>query len=125
MKNKIKGQALISLLVFMIIAITVTTGAVFLLISNSINTTKIARGNNSLTVAEAGAENALINLLRDTSYTGETLSVENGEAEVTVTGTNPYLVISKGTDGDFSRTVEVSVEFVNNEMRINSWKEVY
>lgn len=123
--KKHKGQALVSLLVFMIIAITITTGAVFLLISNSINTTKIARGNNALMLAEAGAENALINLLRDPAYTGETLSIGNGDAEVTVSGSNPYTITSVGTDGSFVRTIEVSAQFIDNEMSILSWKEIF
>lgn len=124
MKNQ-NGQALVSLLVFMVIAIVITTGAIFVLISGSVNTSKITQGSDALSIAEAGAENALIRLLRNTSYTGETLVLENGQAVITVTGANPYTIRSVGTHGNFKRTVEVTVQFVNNEMTLTGWEEVY
>lgn len=126
MKNiNLKGQALVSLLVFMLIALAITTGAVFLLISNSINTTKISQGSSALNVSEAGMEIALVKMLRDPSYTGETIEMPNGEALIEVTGSNPYTLVSTGIDGDFVRKIEVSVEFVDNEMSVVSWKEIF
>jgi len=120
-----KGQALISLLVFMVIAIAITSGAIILTISNSINTSKIAVGSDAYAIAEAGVENALLRLLRDPAYTGETLGFPNGEAVVTVVGTDPYIIRSEGTNGNFKRTIEVSVQFVNNKMEVVSWEESY
>ena len=125
MKAKTNGQALVSLLVFMLIAISITTGAVLLLISNSTNTTKISQGGNALAIAEAGAENALIKMLRSPAYTGETVSLSGGEGVVVVTGNNPYLIRSRGTSGNFVRVIEVSVQFTDNKMSIVSWKEVF
>lgn len=125
MKNLQKGQALVSLLVFMIIAISIATGAVLLLITGSVNTTKVAKSSNAQLIAESGAENGLVNLLRRTDYTGETLIFPDGQAVITVTGSNPYTITSTGTSGDFRRRIEVSVEFVNNKMNVLSWREVF
>lgn len=125
MKYIQRGQALVSLLVFMVIAIVITTGAIFVLISGSVNTSKVAQGSDALSIAEAGAENALIRILRDTSYTGETVEFENGDAVITVEGTNPYTITSIGIHGNFRRTVEVTVEFVDNKMTMTNWEEVF
>lgn len=124
MKN-LHGQALVSLLVFMVIAIVITTGAIFVLISGSVNTSKLTQGADALSIAESGVENALIRLLRNSSYTGESMVFENGQSVITVSGTGPYTIRSTGTHGNFKRTVEVTVEFVDNEMTITNWEEIY
>lgn len=126
MNMKQNGQALISLLVFMIIAITITSAAVIITITSTVNTSKVSQGTSAFYIAEAGVENALIRLLRDPSYTGETLVVDGGSTEISVSGTNPYTVVSAGSYGDFLRTVEVTVLFDNNNvMTITNWEELF
>lgn len=123
---KQEGQALISLLVFMIIAITITSAAIVITFTSSVNTSKVSQGTSAFQIAEAGIENALIRLLRDPSYTGETLVVDGGTSEITVTGTNPYVISSQGVYNDFLRVVEVTVFFDNNNvMTITNWEELY
>jgi hypothetical protein len=119
-----KGQALVILLFYMIIAITLTTTAIALAISNSVGAMEEEEGNHALEIAESGAENALLRLLRDLSYTGETLPVGNGSAGITVAGSNPKTVTIVGTEGSFSRTVRVTATFTAGVMTINSWQEL-
>ena len=118
------GQALVTLLIFMVIAITVTAAAVSLVVINSVSTSKTQQASLVYSVAESGAENGLLRLLRNPFYTGETLSVGDGEAVITVTGTNPKIITSVGTIGNFKRTIEIQVDFTNNIMTIQSWKEI-
>lgn len=118
------GQTLVILLIYMVIAIIVTTASIALVINSSRGTDKIYQGANSLDIAESGAETAMIKLLRDTNYTGETLSVGSGQAVITVTGTNPKTIISKGTLNNFTRTIQVIVDTSNNTLNATSWKEI-
>ncbi len=120
-----KGQTLVTLLIFMVIGITITTAAVMMAITNSQNVTKFQEGMIAFQVAESGAENAIIRLLRDPNYTGETLTVGTGTAVITVTGTTTKTIISSGTNGSYLRKVQIVVGYVNNVLTISSWEEVY
>jgi len=126
MKNlqRQKGQTLVIMLTYMIIAIVVTTASITLVLNSSSGTDKVYQGANSLDIAESGAETAMIKLLRNPNYAGETLTVGGGQAVVTITGTNPKKVISKGTLNNFTRTIQVMVDTSNNTLTATSWKEI-
>lgn len=120
-----RGQILVTILVFSVIIISITSAAVAMIInsgrqSSAINTSFLAEQ-----VAESGAENALLRLVREPSYTGETLTVGNGTATITVTGTTTKTLTSVGVYGNFRKTVQLTVTFTNNVMTVTSWQEVY
>lgn len=119
-----RGQTLIILLMYMIIAIIVTTASVALVINNSRATDKLYQGTNALDIAESGAETAMIKLLRDPNFAGETLTIGSGQAVITVSGTNPKTVLSKGTLNNFTRTIQVTVDTTGNVITVTSWKEI-
>lgn len=119
-----QGQTLIILLIYMVIAIIVTTASIALVINSSRGTDKVYQGANSLDIAESGAETAMIKLLRDPNYIGETVTVGNGQAVITVNGTNPKIIVSKGTLNNFTRTIQVIVDASNNVLTATSWKEI-
>lgn len=123
--NSEKGQTLITLLIFVVVAVSVTTAAIMLTVMSSSKATARQESTITYNIAESGAENALMRLIRDTNYSGETLPVGNGTALVTVTGTNPKTIRSTGTNGNFQRTVEITVNYTNNILTVSSWKEVY
>ena len=122
--NYKQGQTLLMLLVFMIIAITITSAATTLIIVNSANTQKLEGGTVAYHIAESGIENALLRLLRNPNYAGETLSINGGTATITVAGSNPYNLTSTGKKGNFSRTLQVIVNY-NGNMTISSWREIH
>lgn len=118
-----KGQTLVVLLVYMVIAIIVTTASIALVMNSSWNTDKLYQGTTALDVAENGIELAVIQVIRDPSYTGGTLSLDGGTAVITVTGTDPKIITSQGTMGNFTRTVQASLNTTNNIYVISSWQE--
>lgn len=120
------GAALITLLFFTVIATTVTGAAVVILFVNSLSGAKYQQGTIAYEIAQAGIENAKLRLLRDPSYTGETLPVGNGSAEITVTrdGAN-YTIVSEGTIGNFMRQIQVEATYNNNLLVITSSEEVF
>lgn len=130
-KNQLnQGQALVTLLFFVIIAITITSAAIAITISNLTSGEKLQEGLLAYDNAESGVENALIRLLRDPDYTGETLSFINGnlnsQAIVQVNGILPNrTIISKGSTGKSLKTIQVDINYSNNIMNILSWKEIY
>ena len=119
-----KGQTLLILLVFMIIAITVTSAATILILVNSANTQKMEGGTVAFHISESGIENAMLRLLRNPNYTGEIIPINAGSATISVTGANPYTITSTGESGNFSRTLQVVVNY-NGSMTVSSWREVF
>lgn len=122
-KNQ-QGQTLVILLTYIIIAIIVTTSSIALVLNSSGGTDKAYQGANSLDIAESGAETAMIKLLRDPAYVGETLTIGQGQAVITVSGSNPKTILSKGTLNNFTRTIQVIVDTSNNTITATSWKEI-
>lgn len=123
--TKIKsGQILVSLLVFTSIAIIIASGATIVTLINSQSTSYLDLGQKALQTAEAAAENAILRLLRDSNYAGETLDVESGTATITVSGTSTKNIIATGTNGNFKRKVQVVATYTNNILSITSWQEI-
>ncbi|HSE61386.1 MAG TPA: hypothetical protein VLA88_03760 [Candidatus Saccharimonadales bacterium] len=117
------GQALVALLCFMAMAITITTAAVIVTLVNAQTTSKYTLGQETLSIAESGIDNAMLRLARDPAYTGETLTVGNGTVTITVSGSPTITITSVGTMGNFRRTIEATASRTNNTLVISSWKE--
>ena len=118
------GQSLISLIIFMVMATMIISGAVAVIVTNSKTTSKFYQGSISYDIAEAGIENAILRLLRDPNYAGETLTVGSDTAIITVTGNSDnYTITSRGSSGNFARTVQVVTSYNNNVLTVTSWKE--
>ena len=125
MKYKyLKGQSLVTILIVVIIAMMLTAGAIMLTVTNTFSSSAFALGNEAYYVAESGAENGVIRLLRDKSYTGEVLTVGNNTATITVSGTDPDIITSSGRAGNFVRKVQVTLGYPDSILTISSWKEV-
>ncbi|MBI2442795.1 MAG: hypothetical protein HYV40_02715 [Candidatus Levybacteria bacterium] len=120
----LKGQSLVTILIVVIIAMTLAAGAIMLTVTNTIASSAYSLGNEAYYVAESGAENAVIRLLRDKSYSGETLAVGENTATVTVSGSDPYVIVSSGRAGNFVRKVQVTLGYPDSIMTITSWKEI-
>lgn len=119
------GQTLITLLIFMIIAITITTAAIAMSIVNAKTANALQDSSSAFHVAEGGAENAVLRLLRDPNYNGETLDIGEGTASVTVTRGETLTVTSEGKMNDFVRKVQISTSLSNGLLTILSWKEIF
>jgi len=120
-----KGEIAIILVLVIVMLTVLTTAAVALAISTTRDTTTLSLGEKAYAVAESGAENAILRLLRDPNYTGETdLSIGTGSATITVTGTTPKVINSIGVEGNMVRQLEVTVVIVNSQVTILNWKEI-
>lgn len=124
LKNK-NGQALITLLFFMIIAILITSASIVIMFTNSFSASNIEQADMSYYIAESGAENAILRLLRDPSYAGETLVIGDGNATIQASGNNPVTATSTGTFGNFKHAVQIIGNYNNNVFSVTSWKELY
>jgi len=133
MKNKNQsGQALIMLLFFIMIGITITTTAIAIIAGNSLAANDVQQEEITREMAESGAERAVLQILRNgDTYSGETLTDANistwdsgWNVVITVSGTDTLTVNSVATAGNYIKKVEVTAGYVDNELIINTWREV-
>lgn len=120
-----QGQALVTLLFFVVLAITIISAAVAIVMANALSASRMQEGFSAYSIAESGAENALLRLDRNLNYTGETMTVDGGTATITATGTNPVTILSIGTANNAIKKIQVVVNINNGQLSIVSWKEVY
>lgn len=119
------GQSVAGLLVFVMVAITVTTAAVSMTINSSLATSAVEGGEYVRKISDTGIEVAMLKIIRlGDSYSGETLVVEDGQVTISVSGTTSKTIRSEGTSGNYKRTVESVVVYNNNVLTPVSWKEV-
>lgn len=120
-----KGQALVSLLFISLIGFTIITVAAILVYLNSQSASVVEQGEYAYYVAESGAEEGLLRLLRNPQYAGtpagEPLLVSSGSAEIRV---NNGIITSTGTYKNATRKIQVVTVYNNGVLSINSWKEV-
>lgn len=142
---KTSGQALTMLLVFVVIAMTVSASAVSVIVNNTMGASKFQQGVDALTIAESGVENSLLRLLRDPNYTGTgyctgtgctpepLLQVDSGTTSTSVVANDGIMcppattlvITTTGTAGNFVRKIRVCASYTNNTLTVNSWNEVF
>ena len=118
------GQALVILLVFVGITAVVTSAGAMVMIAGAQSGSKFELGSEAYFAAEAGAENGLLQILRNPAYSGETLNLTNATAVVIVSGTNPKTLDSTGTVNGLTRKIRVIGNYVNGVLTVTSWNEV-
>jgi hypothetical protein len=126
-KNAQRGQALITLLFFTVIGVTVTTAAVVMILVNSISGEKFQEGMIAYQIAQSGAENAKLRFLRDPNYTGtgEIITIGSGTAVVDRSGTGPFIFTSTGTNGNFIRKIQFTADYSGNTLSITNQHELF
>lgn len=118
------AQSLVVLLVFIATATIITAGATTVTLINSQSGSKFSQAAETLSVAEAGADNAILRLLRDPSYIGETLTVGTGTATITVSGSSTKTIDSTGEVGSIKRKIRVVGDYTNNIFTPTSWTQI-
>ena len=121
------GQSLVLLLVFFAVAMTVTAAAVAVIVSNTQSSSSQELGLLAYQVAESGAEDALIHLIRNPNFTsgGYTLTVGPGQATITVSGTTTKTITSTGVQGSYQRLVQITASNASGLISVTTWNEIY
>lgn len=118
-----QGQALITLIVFVLIAITVTSAGVAATLSSVFSAGEVEQGIVALTAAESTIENAMLRYLRNPNYTGETLVIGGATVTTQIAGDPPVITVVSRYRNSI-RIVEAQTVYNNNALTISSWKEI-
>lgn len=119
-----KGQALVMLLVFVAMSLVIIAGAVSVTIINTASSYSFSKSGVALSLAEAGVENSLLRLLRESGYSGETLSFDQGSVIVTVLGEGQKTILSEASSNGLKRKIQVVGNLENHRFTLTSWREV-
>ncbi|MDE2025406.1 MAG: hypothetical protein KGJ07_02855 [Patescibacteria group bacterium] len=126
-----KGQALITLLFFMIIGVTLLTAASFVTLGNVSSTSAAEQGTIAYFNAEAGIEDALLQMLRNpassaTPYTGTNgtpIPFSNGGSATVSANLTSGVIFSTGIYDSAQRTIKVQTTNTTG-LKVTSWQEV-
>jgi hypothetical protein len=122
-----QGQTLIALLIFMLLSILITTTAVTITVINTQGNNVGNFGDLARQAAETGAENAMLQLERDPTYTGETMDINNNTtATISVSGTTTRTITSVGAYagiGTYKRTIVVTATYSGLAFTVTNWVE--
>ena len=118
------GQTLVVLLVFVAMAMAVVTAAVVVVVSNTQSSSRFEIGQTALGLAESGAEEAMLLLLRDPAYTGGTLTTIDGTATIGVSGSDPKTIVSSAMVGETRRKIQVVAGYTAGILTVQTWREI-
>lgn len=123
-KNR-RGYVGILLSIIVLILTIITTASVAIGISSLKGTTLLGSSEAVLSLAESGVDNAILRLLRDPSYVGETdLRIGSGNVTIEVSGAETYTILSTATQYQVVRTLRVTLTKVANSLTITNWEEI-
>lgn len=124
-----RGQVLVTLLFFTVIATAVSSAAILVITENLLSGSRFQEGVIAYQIAQSGADNALIRILRDPSYSGETLNIGSGSAAISVMGSgtsaDPYIILSSGKKGQNVKKIEVKAIYIDNLLDVVALREVF
>lgn len=123
--KKQPGQVLVSVLIFMSFGLVIITMSAALTVINMQNTMKYAESARALNYAEAGAEEGIMRLIRDPSYSGGTLPLDSAVITLTVltNGTNKTLTSTAVYNG-FTKKVLVQLSLAGGIVSVTTWNEI-
>lgn len=119
--KKNQGQALVTLLFFVIIGITIISAEAIVLYTNILSASTAEQGMDAYYVAESGIEESLLRVIRDPSYSGGTLAVGSGSVVLEVSN---GVITSTGTYNNAVRKIQVTITNNNGVLTIDSWEEI-
>jgi len=125
--NSHSGQALVTLLFFVLIGMTLISAAAVFVYENTKSASATEQGVYAYYAAESGVEEALLRMLRDPNYTGtpvgQPIPIGDGNVVVQVS-TASGLITTTGVYQNAKRKIQVQTVYNNNVLTITSWKEV-
>jgi hypothetical protein len=123
--NQEKGYAMILLLVFSVMAVTLISAAMNIMLITTQETSQEELSREALGVTEAGIEEALLRILRNPNYTGGTIPIDSTNVSVQVSGTTVKTISAQATVGSVTRVVTAKADFSGPVLTIQSWTVVY
>lgn len=123
-KQKNQGQALIPVLFIMATVLILGAAVLNLSIGGLLLSSSFQEGEATLMATEGALENGLLRILRNPSYLGESLQVEDFSCIISTSGQSPILMRASCDSGHAIRQLEAEINFIAGEMIVENIKEI-
>jgi len=123
--SDVRGIAvLVSVILIAAVILVISLSLGFAAVTENEMTLYQTQANKLFVNTDACAEEALARINRDHSYTGETLTIDDADCTISISGNgaNRSITISAVKD-NFSRNLQINVKIVPS-FEITSWSEV-
>lgn len=120
------GQALIGVLAVIAISTVLVSSLMVNSLISAHSSLKLRQSNAVMGNADSYIQDAIIKIIRDPNYIGETLTLNGSRVIIEVTGENPknILVKSINSQGDILRRLSLQLSFSNDgAISVNNWVE--
>lgn len=124
--HKDKGQALIGVLAVIAISMILVSSLMMNSLISADSSLKLRQSSHAIINADSYIQDAIIKIIRDPNYVGESLTLPDSRVIIEVTGDNPknILVKSINFEGDILRRLSLQVNFSDNgAISIDNWTE--
>ena len=118
------GNILVVVLVLMVVGITIASMSLALVISTTQSLGGAMESDRIRVAAEGGVENAILNVLRNPSYSGESLVIDGLTVVTTVTQGANTTVIATVTSGTHRQRYQVVLQRVSGVLTVTSWQQI-
>ena len=127
--KKQTGQALIIMLFISVIGLTVISSAAIFIFQNIQAASTAEQGAGAYYIAESGAQESLLRLIRDVTYSGtpvgQPLVIDSGNVVIQISSASGIITsTSIGTYSNSVRKIQVKTVYNNGVLTVTSWKEV-
>jgi hypothetical protein len=122
-----EGQALIGVLAVIAVSIVLVSSLMMNSLISADSSLKLRQSSIAISAADSYMQNALIKIIRDPNYTGETLTLDNGRVIIEVTGDNPKNVSIKSinSQNDILRQLSADVGYnASGAISVSNWTEI-
>lgn len=111
-------------LVLMVVGIAIVSMSLALVITTSQSMGGAMESGRIRAVVESGVENAILKLLRNPSYAGESMVVDEVTVVVTVTQGAQTTIIATATSGEYRQRYQVLLERISGVLTVVSWQQI-
>lgn len=118
------GHILVVILVLMVVGITIVAMSLALVISTTQSLGGAMTADRVHAAAEGGIENAILKLLRDPTYTGEEMIVDDLPVTLAVTRGTQTVIVATAESGAFTQRYRVVLERISGVLTIISWQQI-
>lgn len=119
-----RGQALLPLLILLLLVLTLGVGVLQLSIGGMLISSSSQGGEAVLVATEGALENGLMRILRNPSYSGESLQVGGIPCTISTSGSTTILMVASCNSGRSIRKIKAEISSNQGRMVVNNIKEI-
>lgn len=119
-----QGQALLPVLIIMVVVLILGAAVLDLSISGLLVSSYFQEGEATLMATEGALENGLLRILRNPSYSGESLQVGDASCIISISGQSPVVMNASCDSGRAIRRLQAEINFVAGEMIVDNILEI-